>query len=183
MRWEIDPNHSTVTIGAKHMMIATVRGSIRVTSGWIEFDENDPERGHVEVEIDAASVNTGVEARDADMRSERLLDVARHPTITFKSTAVERRDERRARVVGDLTLRGTTRRVVLESEFQGSGKSPWGDERIAFSATTTIDRRDFGMVWNAALETGGVLVGNDLKVDIEVEAKVATGFPKEKESA
>jgi polyisoprenoid-binding protein YceI len=171
MRWEIDPNHTTVTISAKHMMITTVRGTVRVKSGWVEFDERDPEHGRVEVELDAASVNTGVEMRDNDMRSERFLDVANHPTITFKSTDVEQRDDRHARIVGDLTIRGVTRQVALETEFQGRGKSPWNDERISFTATTTIDRRDWGMVWNLALETGGILVGNEFKIELEVQAK------------
>src|SRR5438132_11165485 len=111
MRWEIDPNHSTVSVSARHMMIATVRGTMKIRSGWIDFDESDPERGEVEVEIDAASVNTGVEARDADLRSERFLDVAHYPSIIFKSTQVERRDERHARVVGDLIIRGIVRQV------------------------------------------------------------------------
>src|SRR5919197_633862 len=142
MRWEIDPNHTNVTISAKHMMLTTVRGTLRVKSGWIEFDEKDPEHGRVEVELDAASVNAGVEMRDNDMRSDKFLDVANHPTITFKSTEVEQRDERHARIVGDLTIRGVTRQVALETEFQGRGKSPWNDERIAFTATTTIDRMD-----------------------------------------
>ena len=179
MRWEIDPNHTNVTISAKHMMITTVRGTLRVKSGWIEFDERDPERGHVEVELDATSVNTGVEMRDNDMRSDKFLDVAQYPTITFKSTEVEQRDERRARIVGDLTIRGVTRQVALETEFQGRGKSPWNDERISFTATTTLDRRDWGMVWNVPLEAGGFLVGNDFKVEIEVQAKTAAAVPSE----
>jgi polyisoprenoid-binding protein YceI len=183
MRWEIDPNHTNVTISAKHMMLTTVRGTLRVKSGWIEFDEKDPEHGRVEVELDAASVNTGVEMRDNDMRSDKFLDVANHPTITFKSTEVEQRDERHARIVGDLTIRGVTRQVALETEFQGRGKSPWNDERIAFTATTTIDRREWGMTWNLALETGGILVGNEFKVDLEVQAKSAVPVAPEARSA
>ena len=183
MRWEVDPNHTNVTVSAKHIMITTVRGTLRVKSGWIEFDERDPEHGHVEVEIDAASVNTGVQMRDDDLRSDKFLDVANHPTITFKSTEVEQRDERHARVVGDLTIRGVTRQVALETEFQGRGKSPWNDERISFTASTTIDRRDWGMVWNVPLEAGGLLVGNDFKVEIEVQAKTAAAVPSEPKTA
>jgi polyisoprenoid-binding protein YceI len=179
MRWEIDPVHSTVAVSAKHMMITTVRGTVRVKSGWVEFDEKSPEHGRVEVELDAASVNTGTEMRDNDLRSENFLDVAKHPTITFRSTDVEQRDARHARVVGDLTIRGVTRQVVLETEFQGRGKSPWNDERIAFTATTTIDRREWGMVWNLPLETGGVLVGNEFKVDLEVQAKTPAAVAAE----
>jgi polyisoprenoid-binding protein YceI len=171
MRWEIDPNHSNVTVSAKHMMITTVRGSLRVKSGWIEFDERQPEHGHVEVELDAASVNTGVDMRDNDLRSDKFLDVSNHPTITFKSTEVEQRDERHARIVGDLTIRDTTRQITLETEFEGRGRSPWNDQRISFRANTSLDRRDWGMVWNLPLEDGGFLVGNDFKVEIEVQAK------------
>ncbi|HEX6939236.1 MAG TPA: YceI family protein [Longimicrobiales bacterium] len=168
--WTIDPAHTTVEFVVKHMMIAKVKGRFADVSGTIVLDEDALERSSVEVEIAAASIDTRVADRDAHLRSADFLDVENHPKLTFRSRRIEPAGEGAFRVVGDLTIRGTTREVVLDVEDQGRGKDPWGGERAAFSATTEIDRRDYGLVWNAALETGGVLVGDNVRINIEVEA-------------
>lgn len=171
--WTLDPAHSMVEFSAKHMMITTVKGRFGDVKGTIEVDEAEPSLSSVQVEMGTASIDTGVEPRDQHLRSADFLDVESYPTITFHSTRVEGAhatpgDE--FEVYGELTIRGVTREVVLDAIFEGSGKDPWGGERASFSATTKIDRRDFGLTWNAALETGGVLVSNDIKVSLEVQA-------------
>ncbi len=168
--WTIDASHTLVEFAVKHMMIATVKGRFGEVSGTIVLDEASLENSSVEVEIDAASIDTRNADRDAHLRSADFFDVENHPKLTFRSRRVEPQGEGRFRVVGDLTIRGTTREVVLEVEDQGRGKDPWGGERAAFSARTEIDRTDFGLTWNAALETGGVLVSDRVRISIEVEA-------------
>jgi polyisoprenoid-binding protein YceI len=171
--WTIDAAHSTVEFSAKHMMITTVRGRIPDVRGTITLDEREPARSTVEVTLDAASIDTRSEQRDGHLRSADFLDVERFPTITFRSRRVEgaRAEEGTSfRVVGDLTIRDVTREVTLDATFDGRGRDPWGGERVSFSATTRIDRRDFGLTWNAALETGGVLVSNDVRLQLEVQA-------------
>ncbi len=137
------------------------------------LDAGDPSRSSVEVEVDTASIDTGVEQRDGHLRSADFLDVESHPVLTFRSRRVEGaslEEGSRFRVVGDLTIRGTTREVVLDATYEGRGRDPWGGERASFSATTKIDRREFGLTWNQALETGGILVGNEIKISLEVQA-------------
>ncbi len=151
------------------MMVATVKGRFTGVRGQIIDVGEDPSRSSVQVEIDAASIHTGDEKRDAHLRSADFLDVENHPTVTFKSTRVEERGKDRLRVVGDLTIRGTSREVTLDTEFQGRGKNPWGKEVAGFSAQTEINRKDFGLNWNVALETGGVLVSDRVKIALEVE--------------
>ena len=172
--WTVDPAHSLIEFAAKHMMITSVRGRIADVRGTITLDEANPERSAVEVELDAASIDTRSEQRDAHLRSADFLDVEHFPTITFRSRRVEGVDSLREgepfRVVGDLTIRGVTREVTLEAAYEGRGRDPWGGERVSFSADTRIDRRDFGLTWNAALETGGVLVSNEVKIHIEAQA-------------
>ena len=171
--WTIDPAHSAAEFAAKHMMITTVRGRIADVRGTITLDEANPERSAVEVELDAASIDTRSEQRDAHLRSADFLDVESYPTITFKSRRVEGASVREGasfKVVGDLTIRGVTREVTLDASYEGRGRDPWGGERVSFSADTRIDRRDFGLTWNAALETGGVLVSNEIKIHIEAQA-------------
>lgn len=167
--WQIDASHTHVEFAAKHMMIATVKGRFAEVSGSVMLDEGDFGNSSVEVTMDAASIDTRQEQRDEHLRSADFLDVATYPTLTFKSTRVERTGEGEFRVVGDLTIRGVTREVTLKATEEGRGIDPWGGERMGFSAKTVIDRRDYGLVWNAALETGGVLVGNEVKISLEVE--------------
>jgi polyisoprenoid-binding protein YceI len=171
--WAIDPAHTTAEFSAKHMMITTVRGRLADVRGTIVVDETEPAKSSVEVAFNSASLNTGVEQRDQHLHSADFLDVANHPTISFKSRRVEgARIEEGARfkVVGDLTIRGTTREVTLDASYEGQGKDPWGGERMSFAASTKIDRRDFGLTWNQALEAGGILVSNDIKLTIDAQA-------------
>jgi polyisoprenoid-binding protein YceI len=171
--WQIDPNHSLAEFSAKHMMITTVKGRFGKVSGTITVDERNPDRSRVEAEIDAASIDTRADQRDQHLRSPDFLDVESYPTITFLSRRVEgssRNPGDEFRVIGDLTIRGTTREVTLHAVYEGIGKDPWGGERVSFSATAKIDRRDFGLTWNQALEAGGMLVGNEIKISIEVQA-------------
>ena len=171
--WQIDPNHSLVEFSAKHMMITTVKGRFGKVAGSIVVDERNPDRSRVEAEIEAATIDTRADQRDQHLRSADFLDVERFPSLTFRSRRVEGTSKNPGdefRVIGDLTIRGTTREVTLDAVYEGTGKDPWGGERVSFSATTKLDRRDFGLTWNQALETGGLLVGNDIKISIEVQA-------------
>ncbi|HEU6452260.1 MAG TPA: YceI family protein [Gemmatimonadaceae bacterium] len=171
--WKIDPAHTLVEFTAKHMMITNVRGRFSNVEGSIVAADENPNDSSVSVELDAASIDTRVEQRDQHLRSADFLDVENYPKVTFRSTKVEGASFEPGesfRVTGDLTIRGTTREVVLDATYEGRGRDPWGGERVSFSADTKIDRRDFGLTWNAALETGGVLVGNDLRIHIEAQA-------------
>jgi polyisoprenoid-binding protein YceI len=169
-RWNIDPSHSGVHFTVRHMVITKVRGAFERWQGTVDFDEQDPASSKVSVRIDAASINTREEKRDAHLRSPDFFDVASHPALTFESTKVEKLDDGAYRVSGDLTIRGVTKPVALEAEYLGSGKDPWGNERIGFQARTTINRKDFGLTWNQALETGGLLVGEKIEIALDVQA-------------
>ncbi len=174
--WDFDLQHSTVGFWVRHLMVTKVRGGFTSWRGTLFVDEDAPEKSRVEVEIDAASIDTGDEKRDAHLKSAEFLDVDKHPTITFKSKKVEKPGQDRFRVEGELTVRGTTRPVALDVEYAGRAKDPWGGERAGFSAAAAVDRKDFGLNWNVALEAGGVLVGDRVNVVIEVEAvKAAAG--------
>jgi polyisoprenoid-binding protein YceI len=171
--WKLDPAHTAVEFAVKHMMFTTVRGRFKGVDGTINVDEQNPNASHVEVEIDAASIDTAVGDRDAHLRSADFLDAQTHPKITFRSTRVEgahRKEGDRFRVTGILTIRGTSHEVTLECSFEGLGKDPWGGQRAGFNARTEIDRREWGLKWNQALETGGILVGNSVKIEIEAQA-------------
>jgi polyisoprenoid-binding protein YceI len=171
--WTIDPAHTSVEFSAKHMMITTVRGRITDVRGAITVDEQNPERSSVDVELGAKSLSTGVEQRDQHLHSADFLDAETSPTISFKSRRIEgaRGEEgTRFKVIGDLTIRGTSREITLDTTYEGRGKDPWGGERLSFNATTKIDRRDFGLTWNQALEAGGILVSNDIKLTIDAQA-------------
>ncbi len=175
--WEIDVSHSAIQFKVRHMVISKVHGRFARWSGALELDTDDLTRSQVDVRIDAASIDTQVADRDTHLRSPDFLDVAVHPEITFRSRRIEK-DGSGYRVVGDLALHGVVREVTLEAEFAGTGKDPWGNERAGFSAQASLDRRDFGLVWNAALETGGVLVGEKVEIAIELEAvKKAAAAP------
>jgi len=167
--WQVDPSHSSVAFSVRHLMITNVRGRFAKFSGTVHVGDT-PEASSVEVAIDAASIDTGHEERDAHLRSADFLDVERYPTVGFRSTRVEQVGEDRLRVTGDFTIRDVTRQVVLDVRYEGAANDPWGNSRAAFSASAEIDREDFGVTWNQALETGGFLVGKTIKVEIEVEA-------------
>ncbi|MEZ4616444.1 MAG: YceI family protein [Caldilineaceae bacterium] len=169
MAWQIDSAHSEVAFSVRHMMISTVRGRFNTVNGTVEFDEEMPGNSSVNVEIDAASIDTREQQRDDHLRSPDFLDVATYPTITFVSKRVEPVDANHGKITGDLTIHGVTQEVVLDTEYAGQAKSPWGSTSAGFSAKTKINRKDFGLGWNAALETGGVLVGEEIKIDIEME--------------
>lgn len=176
--WRIDPAHTTLELAVKHMMFTTVRGRFTRLEGAIEVDEEEPNRSRVVAEIDASSLGTGVMDRDRHLRSPDFLDVERHPTITFRSKRVEGAHGEagdRFTVVGDLTIRDETHEVELEATLNGVGRDPWGAERAGFHARTEFDRRDWGLRWNQALETGGILVGNMVRVDVEVQAVKEAG--------
>jgi polyisoprenoid-binding protein YceI len=168
--WAIDPGHTTVEFSVKHMMVSTTKGRFGGVSGAIVIDEQDPTRSHATVEIDAASVDTREERRDAHLRSADFFNVETHPHITFKSTRVVPESEVEYKVYGDLTILGVTRQVVLKTEYNGRNKTPWGTEVVGFTAETKISRKEWGLTYNAALETGGFLVGDDIKIHLEVEA-------------
>jgi polyisoprenoid-binding protein YceI len=172
-RWSLDPAHTLVEFSAKHIMITTVKGRISDVSGEIVVDEANPAASTVHAELGAASLDTGVGQRDDHLRSADFLDVENHPKLTFVSKRVEGLSLRAGSsftLVGDLSIHGVTREVSLEVEYEGRGNDPWGGERISFSAKGKIDRRDYGLTWNQALEAGGLLVSNDIKIAIEVQA-------------
>lgn len=167
--WKIDPNHSNVEFAVKHLMISTVKGSFSDVEGEIVIAEGEPSHSFVTATLKAASIDTRTGQRDDHLRSADFLDAVNFPQITFKSTRIAG-DQSEFEVTGELTIRGVTREVTLAATNEGSGKDPWGGDRIAFSATTKLDRRDFGLTWNQAIEAGGVLVGNDVKISIDVQA-------------
>ena len=166
--YTIDPTHTSVEFIGRHLMITKVRGRLPDVSGTITIDD-EPTRSHVEVEIQVATLDTGDAQRDDSLRSVDFFDVEHYPTITFRSTQVEPGTSETWMVTGDLTVRGVTRPVTLEVDFDGANASPFGDERIAFSAATDVNREDWGLTWNVALETGGVVVGDEVAIEIEVE--------------
>jgi polyisoprenoid-binding protein YceI len=168
-RWDIDVGHSAIHFWVRHLVISKVHGRFARWSGAIELDPQDLTRSSVEVKIDATSIDTQVADRDTHLRSPDFLDVAKYPELTFRSTKIEKAGGG-YRVLGDLTIHGVTKPVTLEAEFAGTAKDPWGNERAGFSAKTSLDRREFGLTWNAALEAGGVLVGEKVEISVELEA-------------
>lgn len=167
--FEIDASHSTVEFVARHMMVSKVRGRFATYSGTIIVAE-DPLASSVAVTLDAATVQTGDEGRDAHLVGDDFLDTESHPEITFRSTSVSPAGGTRFDVVGELTIRGVTREVNLPAELEGVATDPWGNERVGFSARIELDREEFGLTWNQALETGGVLVSKKVAIDIDVQA-------------
>ena len=169
--WNIDPQHSEVGFEVKHMMFAKVRGRFEEIEGTVVLGpENAIEDSRAEVVVQAGSINTSQAQRDEHLRSADFFDVESFPTLSFRSTSVHRDAADELVITGDLMMHGVTREVVLEATETGRGTDPWGNERIGFSAGTTIDRRDFGLTWNQALETGGVLVGTEVKISLEIQA-------------
>ena len=169
--WVIDPTHTAVTFSARHLMAAKVRGSFKTFSGEIDVND-DHEASAVTVSIDAGSVDTGVADRDNHLRSPDFLDVESFPTIEFKSSGVRKAGDG-YEIDGDLTIRGTSKPVTLTTEYFGVMADPWGNEKALFSASTEIDREEFGLTWNAPLEAGGWLVGKKVGIEIEVQAAKA----------
>jgi polyisoprenoid-binding protein YceI len=167
--WQIDPSHTTVGFAVKHMVVTTVKGHFGKVSGSIELDEADPTNSTIRAEIEAASIDTRWPDRDAHLRSADFLDAEAYPTITFQSTSIER-DGDAYTLRGDLTIRGISRPVTLKAEFNGIGNDPWGGTRAGFSAEGKLDRKLWNMTWNGALEAGGLLVGDEVKLSLDVEA-------------
>jgi polyisoprenoid-binding protein YceI len=169
MSWKLDQAHSQITFIVRHMMITNVRGRFETFDTKVDWNEADPTRSSVEVTIDVASINTRDAQRDGHLRSPDFFDAEKYPTITFKSKRIEKIDDARGRIVGDLTIRDVTREVVLDAEFSGQGKNPYGMTVAGFTTTTKINRKDWGLNWNVALETGGWLVGDEIKIEVELE--------------
>jgi polyisoprenoid-binding protein YceI len=168
--WQIDPRRAHVKFSSKHMMFTTIKGHFKGVRGIIVLDEADPVYSSVEVEIDTFNLYSGVQYRDDYLKSPDFLDVEKYPTITFKSTRVELMGSDRALVVGDLTIHGIAHEVVLDTRLTERGKGPSGQEAIEFEARTSINRKDFGLTWNMALEADGFLVSDTIKIEIAVEA-------------
>jgi len=174
MIWQIDNSHTHVGFSVKHMMVATVRGEFKQYTGTLELDPSDLALSKVSGEIEVASLDTREANRDQHLRSSDFFDAEQFPKITFASRRIERLDEENYRVIGDMTIRGVTRQVTLEAEYSGIHKDPWGGTRTGFVVRGAIDRKDFGLTWNAALETGGVLVGEKVKLELDVEVVLQT---------
>jgi polyisoprenoid-binding protein YceI len=168
--WQIDPNHSSAQFAVRHLAISTVRGAFTKVNGTVQLDDKDISKSSVEVTIDAASVDTRVENRDKDLRSDHFFDVEKYPTLNFKSTKVEQVEPGKLKVTGDLTLHGVTKPVILEVDGPTAPvKDPWGNQRAAVNATTKINRQDFGMKFSPTMDSGGLVVGNDVVITIDVE--------------
>ena len=168
--YTIDSAHSAVHFSVRHMMLSNVRGEFTKLSGTIRFDTADPAGSSIEASIDAASINTRDAQRDTHLKSADFLDVEKFPKIAFRSKHIKLHKER-AEITGDLTIHGTTREIVLDVEGPSNEiKDPWGKHRVGATATTKLNRKDFGLTWNAALETGGVMVGDEVKITIDIEA-------------
>jgi polyisoprenoid-binding protein YceI len=171
MVWKLDISHSEITFSVKHMMISRVTGTFTSFKATLEIEENHPKRCWVEAAVEAASITTRNEQRDAHLRSSDFLEVEHYPLITFKSKKIEHRGKTLYRVWGDLSLHGRTKEVIFTVEYAGQiGKDPGGYQRAGLSAGTTINRKDFGLIWNMALETGGVLVGEAIRIETNLEA-------------
>ncbi len=168
--WNIDPVHSVAEFKVKHMMISNVKGQFTHLNGVLTLNETDLSQSHIEASIEAASISTRDEQRDGHLKSADFFDVEKFPTLSFKSTRVSRAGDGEWAVTGDLTIHGVTRNVVFNVEgFSPAAKDPWGNTRRGLSATTKINRKDFGLNWNAALETGGILVGDDITITLDVQ--------------
>jgi len=168
--WKIDPAHSSAQFSVRHMAISTVRGAFSKVNGVIALDDKDITKSTVDVTIDVTTVDTREPGRDNDLRSDKFFDVAHFPTMTFKSKKVEQVSPGKLRVTGDLTIRGTTKEVLLDVEGPTAPvKDPWGNQRAAATATAKVNRQDFGVKWNATMDNGGVVVGDDVNITIDVE--------------
>jgi polyisoprenoid-binding protein YceI len=169
MSWQIDHAHTHIGFSVKHMMVTTVRGSFKSYTGKLSIDPSDFTRSTIEGEVDVASIDTGVAQRDEHLRNNDFFDAPNHPKMLFRSSKIESKGDGEFVVQGDLTIRGVTKPVAFDVEFNGTSKNPWGKTVAGLSARTTINRNDFGVNYNAALEVGGVLIAEKVKVEIEAE--------------
>ena len=169
-KWNFDPVHSHLSFSVRHLMISKVTGTFNKWGGTFELDPDDMTASHLEVKIDASSIDTRDPDRDAHLRSPDFFDVERFPEIVFESTRVEKVNDENFRVTGDFTIRDVTKPVVLDVEYFGRQKDPWGMDRVGFAAKSSIDRKEYGLVFNMPLEGGGVLVGDTINITIDVEA-------------
>ena len=168
--WTIDPAHSIAEFAVKHFVVTTVKGRFRDLEGTLRIDEAHPENSSVSASIDVASVDTNVADRDAHLRSDDFFNAEKFPKITFQSTRVERVDDTKYKVHGDLTIRDVMKPVVLDTEYEGEVNDPWGGRRAAFTATTQISRHEFGVKWNQLIESGGAVVSDKVRITLHVEA-------------
>jgi polyisoprenoid-binding protein YceI len=175
--WKFDMQHSGISFMVRHLLVAKVRGRFTRWSGSLRFDDKNLAASSVDVQIDSESVDTSEPQRDGHLRSPDFLDAANHPRMTFRSTKVERSGPEHYKVRGDLTIRGVTRPVVLDVEFGGAMHDPWGNERAGFTAKATIDRKDFGITFNQVLDHGGLALGEQISIDIDVEATRVVAQP------
>lgn len=169
MSWVIDSSHSSIQFWVRHLAISKARGVFETFTGSVDFNEVDPAASTVSVQVDVDSINTKDEKRDGHLKSPDFFDVANFPALTFVSKQVEVVDATHGKIIGDLTIRGVTNEVTLNTEYNGQSKSPWGTTSAGFSADAKISRKEWGLVWNAPLETGGVLVGDEVTISIELE--------------
>ena len=168
--WNIDPVHSAAQFKVKHMMISNVKGEFTSVKGSLQFDPDNPGKSQVEAEIDAATINTRDAQRDAHLKSVDFFDVEKFPTLSFRSTNVSKKADGELAVAGELAIHGVTRKVTFAVEGPSDPtKDPWGNTRLGLSATTRINRKDFGLTWNAALETGGILVGDEVTITLDIQ--------------
>ena len=168
--WNIDPVHSAAQFKVKHMMISNVKGEFTSVKGSLEFDEENIENSRVQAEVDASTINTREPQRDAHLKSADFFDVEKFPTLLFRSTKVSKLTDDEVAVAGELTIHGATRPVTFAVEgLSEPTKDPWGNTRLGLSATTKINRKDFGLTWNAALETGGILVGEEVTITLDIQ--------------
>jgi polyisoprenoid-binding protein YceI len=168
--WQIDPAHSAAQFSIRHLAISTVRGGFSKVKGTVSFDDKDVSRSSVDVTIDVSTVDTREPKRDDDLRSDKFFDVAKYPTMAFKSTKVEQVAPGKLKVTGDLTMHGVTKEVVLDVEGPTAPiKDPWGNQRVAANAATKINRQDFGVKWNKALDNGGMMLGDEVAVTLDIE--------------
>ncbi|MDZ5470144.1 YceI family protein [Bacillus sp. 31A1R] len=168
--WTVDNAHSSVDFSIKHMMIANVKGTFKNFDAQVEADPSDLTSASIQFNIDIASIDTRNEDRDNHLRSADFFDVENHPTMTFKSTEIVKTDDDEYNVTGELTLHGVTKQETFSVTYEGSGKDPWGNEKVGFSVAGKLNRSDYGLTWNSALETGGVLVGDKVKIDLQIQA-------------
>lgn len=170
VNWNIDKAHSSLEFVVKHMMISKAKGAFNDFEAVVEADPTNLEDAKVEFTIDVSSIDTRKKDRDDHLRSADFFDVEKHPKMTFVATDIKKKSDNKYDVTGDFTIRGNKKPVTFDVEYEGSGKDPWGQEVAGFSGSTTISRKEFGLTWNAALETGGVMVGDEVKINIEIEA-------------
>lgn len=168
--WQLDPSHSAAQFSVRHLAISTVRGGFSNVKGTVIFDDKDVSKSSVDVTIDVSTVDTREPNRDKDLKTDKFFDVEHYPTMTFKSTKVEQASPGKLKITGDLTIRGVTKQVVLDVEGPTAPvKDPWGNQRAAVNATTKINRQDYGVKWNATMDNGGVVVGDEVSINIDAE--------------